>query len=285
QNVLPRKSSEFGVIKLGKRSEFSKERRETPRLKASIPFELYSDEKRTQKIDARLRNISAGGFSINSKTAIPDKNEFWCAFSVKEDKDYFLKAVKLRTVNAGDHWHTALRFCEIPRSDFNHINTYAKIIYFLKKTRIFEEFSDDELRFVARAGKKTFVRGGSMVFSENIEGRNFYIVLAGKVKISRRVGVPGAFKEKYLATVHQGEFFGEMALLKEIKRTAAAQSITDSVLFKIDKLHLQQILLGHKDISIKLYRAFISAFIERLRISNQDLIDSPFSIPAENVKF
>jgi len=89
-----------------------------------------------------------------------------------------------------------------------------------------------------------------------------------------------------------------MALLKEMKRTASAQTLTDSVLFKIDKSHLEQILLAHKDISIKLYRAFISAFIERLRVSNfisafierlrvsnQALIDSPFSIPVENMKF
>ncbi|MBA3066377.1 cyclic nucleotide-binding domain-containing protein [bacterium] len=285
QNVLPRKQSEFGVIKLGKGAKLTTEKRDTPRLKTSVPFALYTDVSRSQKFLASLRDISAGGFSVNSKEALPEQDEFWCAFSIEDGENYILKAVKLRTVRAKDHWHTALRFSKISHADYSRINTYAKIIYFLKKTRIFEEFSDDDLRFVVKAGKKIFVSGGSMVFSENVEGRNFYIVLSGKIKISQRTGVAGANSEKYLATMHRGEFFGEMALLKEMKRSAGAQALTDSVLFKIDKSHLEQILVEHKDIAIKLYRAFISAFIERLLISNQALIDSPFSIPLENTKF
>ncbi|MDO9513941.1 MAG: cyclic nucleotide-binding domain-containing protein [Elusimicrobiota bacterium] len=284
QNILPRKQAEFGVIKLGKSAKVTSEKREAPRLRASVPFELYADETRTKKIDARLRNISAGGLSVNTKTALPDRDLFFCCFSIEEGEKYALKAVKLRSTLVGDHYHTALRFSKISSADYNHINSYARIIDFLKNTRIFEEFSDDDLRLVVRAGKKIFVREGQIVFSENIEGRNFYIVLSGKIKISRNSLAQTSSGEKYLATMHPGEFFGEMALLRKMKRSAAAQALMDSVLFQIDRNHLEHILLEHQDIALKLYRTFVSAFIERLDNSNQSLIDSPFSIPAENLK-
>jgi len=284
QNILPRKQAEFGVIKLGKTAKVTSEKREAPRLRASVPFELYEDETRTKKFDARIRNISAGGLSVNTKTGLPDRDFFFCCFSIEEGEKYSLKAVKLRSTLAGDHCHTALRFSKISSADYNRINSYARVIDFLKKTRIFEEFSDDDLRLVIRAGKKIFVREGQMVFSENIEGRNFYIVLSGKIKISRNSGIQASSGEKYLATMHPGEFFGEMALLRKMRRSAAAQALADSVLFQIDRDHLEQILLEHQDIALKLYRTFISAFIERLDNSNQALIDSPFSIPAENLK-
>jgi len=123
QNILPAKQTQFDVIKLGKVAKFAKERRETPRLRASIPFELYADALRSQKISGRLRDISAGGFSINSKEALPDKDDFWCAFSVEDGEDFFLKAVKLRANRTKEHWHTALRFSKMPRGDYKRINT------------------------------------------------------------------------------------------------------------------------------------------------------------------
>jgi len=249
QTMLPMKQAEFGVIKLGKSAGMRSEKREAPRLRASIPFELYDDDSRAKKFEARLRNISAGGLSVNTKTELPDRESFLCCFSIEEGEKYSLKAVKLRSFAVGDHYHTALRFAMISSADYNRINSYARVIDFLKKTRIFEEFSDDDLRLVVRAGKKIFVREGQMVFSENIEGRNFYIVLSGKIKISRSSPHQGAVGEKYLATIHSGEFFGEMALLRKVKRSAAAQALADSVLFQIERDQLERILLEHKGIS------------------------------------
>jgi len=119
-----------------------------------------------------------------------------------------------------------------------------------------------------------------------MEGRNLYIVLNGKVKIYRTTGREKERKEKLLAIIHSGEFFGEMALLKKIPRTASVQAIKDATLFKIGKDNLEKILLAQKkDITIKLYRAFISALIARLELADHELIDSPFTKTRSKARF
>ena len=57
-----------------------------------------------------------------------------------------------------------------------------------------------------------------------------YVIFEGKVKIFKRVGK----KEKTLAILKKGEFFGEIAALVNQRRTASAMAITDCTLLVVD---------------------------------------------------
>jgi len=77
------------------------------------------------------------------------------------------------------------------------------------------------LRFSAR---QEIVRQGE-------PGSRFYIVNSGKVEVVRRDGN----QEQILATLGAGKYFGEVALMKGVYRTATVRAIEDTTVFSIDR--------------------------------------------------
>lgn len=81
--------------------------------------------------------------------------------------------------------------------------------------------------------EKAFKRckDGQVIFRENDIGNEMYIIRSGKVKIFReRNG-----KEIVLATLKEGDFFGEMAIFSGLPRSASAQSIGETELEILSK--------------------------------------------------
>ena len=60
---------------------------------------------------------------------------------------------------------------------------------------------------------------GTVLFNEGDEGEEMYIIRSGKVAIKKRV----AHGEITVAVLEKGDFFGEMAMLERIPRTAGAE--------------------------------------------------------------
>jgi len=278
--ILPRKPSEFKVIKLGKEI---REKRVHPRINIKIQVEVCYDYEKKNKGEGYLRNISAGGMSVNLLNDLGEQDKYWVRFSIKEGAHYFLRVEKLRVERKESHFHIAFRFIELAEKVKQEISEYVKELLFLKNTRLFDEFSEDELRYILKIGKKIEVPKGRIIFYEGMEGRELYIVMEGSIKIYKKKVIKEKESEVFLAGIHRGEFFGEMALLREMPRTATAEAIEDTILFKISKEYLEEILRDKKDMAIKMYRAFISGLVERLSRTNQELIDSPFTIPQEEV--
>ena len=71
----------------------------------------------------------------------------------------------------------------------------------------------------SRFGKT--VDGGEFVFREGEEGDRMFIVQQGRVKVSKKIGD----RDHILAELGKGEFFGEMAIVNNVKRTASIQAI------------------------------------------------------------
>ena len=57
---------------------------------------------------------------------------------------------------------------------------------------------------------------------------------------------------KYIATLHKGEFFGEISLLMGMPRTASVRSLEDTILFVVNRNDLQQLLLKHHQLADKI---------------------------------
>ncbi|HOX33220.1 MAG TPA: cyclic nucleotide-binding domain-containing protein, partial [Spirochaetales bacterium] len=62
---------------------------------------------------------------------------------------------------------------------------------------------------------------GELIFAEYEPGDSFYLIQAGKVKISKIVGE----LEKTIDILQPPEIFGEMAILEGTPRSATAQAI------------------------------------------------------------
>ena len=87
----------------------------------------------------------------------------------------------------------------------------------LRKIQFFSEMSVRDLRMVCRFAMSKSCSKGELVIRENTVADTFYIIQSGKVAITKKFEDG---QEMVLAVQHDGDFFGEMALLDEGPRRA-----------------------------------------------------------------
>lgn len=113
----------------------------------------------------------------------------------------------------------------------------------LRRVTYFESCKDLELRQLIEYGYRQLFPAGQVVCLENEPGDSFYIILTGSVEVfSERA-------QKYIATLHDGEFFGEMSLLLGIPRSATVRTLSDTILFIVDRNDLQKLLEEHQGLA------------------------------------
>src|SRR5437762_4011056 len=91
------------------------------------------------------------------------------------------------------------------------------------KVDLFKErgLSAAEMKLLATFSTEERFREGSMIFREGEKGDKLYIVLDGRVRISKFI--PGVGEEA-LAVLDRGDFFGEMALIDEDRKSTRLNS-------------------------------------------------------------
>jgi putative methionine-R-sulfoxide reductase with GAF domain len=77
---------------------------------------------------------------------------------------------------------------------------------------------------------------GEVIFQEGEEGDRMYVVQSGSVRITKKT--PSG--QIPMATLEEGEIFGEMALFDRLPRSATASAIGDTRILGIDKKKLFQ---------------------------------------------
>jgi CRP/FNR family transcriptional regulator len=111
---------------------------------------------------------------------------------------------------------------------------------------------------------------GHVVFSEGDTGDRLFIVLDGKVKITR-ASADG--RENLIAVLGAGEMFGELSLFDPGPRTASVSAITDSTLASLDHDDLRPLLLERPGVAVEL----LQALAQRLRRTNEAMADLVFT--------
>ncbi len=129
----------------------------------------------------------------------------------------------------------------------------------------FKNFNDGELLGVLKSTQREVFQDNEIVFKEGTRGDKMYIIIAGKVKISRNIG---RGEEEVLVTLESGALFGEMGPIDESPRSARATAIGETVLLSLRESLLRENNLG---LAYKLYKNFSVMLAERLRNTNQRL--------------
>lgn len=91
---------------------------------------------------------------------------------------------------------------------------------------------------------------GQYVFREGDDGSMTYIVESGQVEILRRLGG----NERRVTLLGPGDFFGDMAVLEKMPRSASARCVEDSRLLSIDAPTFDRILQKHPEIGLRIMR-------------------------------
>ncbi|MCL4395860.1 MAG: patatin-like phospholipase domain-containing protein [Chloroflexi bacterium] len=132
----------------------------------------------------------------------------------------------------------------------------------LRKIPFFSDLEEDVLDAISRRLQREHYHKGATVFSEGETGDCMYILESGQVKIVTSNGG----REKVLAYVGPGNFFGEMALLLDERRSATAQVVIDADLLVLYRDDLKDLLSLHSSIAVLMTRELG----RRLGRSNRD---------------
>ncbi|MEO0458471.1 MAG: cyclic nucleotide-binding domain-containing protein [Cyanobacteria bacterium P01_A01_bin.114] len=113
----------------------------------------------------------------------------------------------------------------------------------LRQVSYFESFSDLELRQLIEIGYRQRRQAGSLLFREGDPGNAFYVILEGSVDIVAEK------LDRHLAKLEAGQFFGEVALLLGIPRTATARIADSAMLFVISQQGFSKLLRRYPDLA------------------------------------
>ncbi|HEX2251653.1 MAG TPA: cyclic nucleotide-binding domain-containing protein [Thermoanaerobaculia bacterium] len=140
------------------------------------------------------------------------------------------------------------------------------------KRKLFEEqrLSSLEINFLASLSRERKLAGDELIFRDGDAGDAMYVVLEGRVMISKFI--PGAGEEA-LAFLERGDYFGEMALIDGKPRSADAKADAGgAVVLAIPREVLAGILDIKKVSSLRLLKLLCSLIARRLRELDDKLV-------------
>ena len=146
----------------------------------------------------------------------------------------------------------------------------------LKKVSLFEGLTGPQLAKVAAQLVERSVPAGQHIFKEGEAGDEFYMVLGGKVRISKMVQGIG---EEALAILEAGAYFGEMALVDDTPRSADALAHSSCTLGVLKRDAFDQLMFMDKEIAYSVLWTFVRTLSKRLRETN-DKIKGFFALSA-----
>src|SRR5438132_4567795 len=101
-------------------------------------------------------------------------------------------------------------------------------------------------------------RAGTVLFREGERGSTMYVIRSGKVNIWKHI----SDTELTLGVLGPGEFFGEMALLEGLPRSAGATVVEDANLIELDQTAFETLIRKNGEIALRLMRRLSSRLRE-----------------------
>jgi len=116
----------------------------------------------------------------------------------------------------------------------------------------FRALSEQALAAIAARLKKARFGHGEVIFTENSLGDTMYLIESGQVKVS--VNAEAGQQEKIISYLGPGNFFGEMALLLNQRRSATITVTLDAELWALYKADLDELLIEYPEIALQITR-------------------------------
>lgn len=144
----------------------------------------------------------------------------------------------------------------------------TSVLDILAKIDLFSGLPLVHLRQVVNIGVEEQYKKDQTIFSEGEPGDQFYLILDGAVRISRFV--PG-MGEEALAVLRTGAYFGEMSLIDDAPRSAAAIVHEKCRLFMVRRKDLEDLLFVDRDLAYEFLWNFVRTLSRRLRATNDKM--------------
>ena len=129
---------------------------------------------------------------------------------------------------------------------------------------LFSELNEDELNSLSKVSVRQTYKKDNMVLIEEEVGSTMFVILSGRIKISR---ISDEGREVILSILVDGDFFGEMAILDGQTRSANAVTLEDTEMLIIRRENFLQMLHDYPQVAINL----LKELAHRLRRSDAQI--------------
>lgn len=129
----------------------------------------------------------------------------------------------------------------------------TQYVEYLRKAPIFKGLGDKDLESIARSLKERSYPPGSVILKQGDPGVGFFIIVQGRVEVSHN--------GHRIRELGPGDFFGEMALMEERKRTATVTAKEATRCLQLVRWDFRALLKEHPDIAVKM----LEVVVQRLR--------------------
>jgi CRP-like cAMP-binding protein len=140
----------------------------------------------------------------------------------------------------------------LPNAPAQTVSTdLAKSMEILRSVPIFSEIEEGELMKIVRVGVRKKYKKGSIILLEEEAGAALFVIVSGKVKIVR---TDDDGREVILSILGENDFFGEMAILDGLARSASVVAITKTDLFMIHRRDFLKLLTDFPAVAVSLLK-------------------------------
>jgi NTE family protein len=131
----------------------------------------------------------------------------------------------------------------------------------LSPERIFHALSEEEERSILEKCDTIDLKRGDVLFRKGDESNALYIVSEGELSVLDEI--PG--QRVFLAGLHEGEIFGEMAFLDGRPRSASVSAVKDSVVLRFTKEDFIRMVVEAPETGARFMITIGKFLVDRLR--------------------
>ena len=146
----------------------------------------------------------------------------------------------------------------------------ADTISTLRRSALCTDLSEAEVERIAREGVLVSFARGELLFGENSDANRLFLILRGIVRIETRPPRSDA-AGMVLDHLHAGRVLGEVGLIDEQPRSAAAICEEDATLFTLTRADIDRMSESYPAVVSKLYRNIGRDLCQKLRDANEEL--------------
>jgi CRP/FNR family cyclic AMP-dependent transcriptional regulator len=116
----------------------------------------------------------------------------------------------------------------------------------LSSVPVLSACSKEELRSIASLSTEVEVPAGQQLTQQGKTGKEFFLVLEGEARC--------LVDDREVARFGPGDFFGELALLSQVPRTATVEAVTDMKLLVLNSREFATLLEDNPKVALKMLR-------------------------------
>lgn len=197
------------------------------------------------------------GYAVREAGAYFARNTFRASY---ESLYWEEREIAQEYLMPGSDWARGLLIADLKREKSDAQNVVASVARFW-------ELTDEEAATFSARLKEERKHAGEVVIRQGDEGDRFYIIKSGSVEISIGDGRQG---KTVLALLSKGDYFGEIALVKKVPRTASATALTECSLLVLGKGDFEMMMAQRINIAVKIDRLIENrGFLARLPLFSE----------------